>query len=86
MEKKAAFTIVAKNYIGLATILGESLKRHDPDVDFRIFVADEKAAEMPKLPGEVVFARDVLGYTEDEWTDMSFKYDLTAFCTSIKPA
>lgn len=86
MEKKAAFTIVAKNYIGLATILGESLKRHDPDVDFRIFVADEKAAEMPKLPGEVVFARDVLGYTEDEWTDKSFKYDLTAFCTSIKPA
>lgn len=86
MNTKCAFTIVAKNYIGLAMILGSSLKRHDRDVDFRIFVADEKSDDMPEVPGEVLFAKEVLAYTPAEWTDMSFKYDLTTFCTSIKPA
>jgi hypothetical protein len=39
--KNCVFTIVAKNYIGLAQILEESLKDKNPDVDFFIFVADE---------------------------------------------
>lgn len=79
------FTIVAKNYIGLARILGETLHRHDPGVDFRIFVADEfEPGE--KIPNDVIVAHNALGYQPEQWRDMSFKYDLTEFCTSIKPA
>lgn len=86
MNSECTFTIVAKNYIGLAMILGSSLKKYDPDVDFRIFVADERSGDMPDIPEEVLFAKEVLSYSGEEWMDMSFKYDLTAFCTAIKPA
>ena len=84
--KECAFTIVAKNYIGLAQILGQSLRQHNPTTDFRIYVADEFSEEPPTLPAEVLIAKDVLsGLTLEQWTDMAFKYDLTEFCTAIKP-
>lgn len=84
--KECAFTIVAKNYIGLAQILGQSLHAHNPNTDFRIYVADEFAERPAVLPPEVLIAKDMLsGLTQDQWTDMSFKYDLTEFCTAIKP-
>jgi len=80
-----AFTIVAKNYIGLARILGRSLSKVNPDVNFKIFVADEFPQNVKSLPDNVIISRKVLDYSSEEWTDMSFKYDLTEFCTSIKP-
>ena len=84
--KECAFTIVAKNYIGLAKILEQSLHQHDVGTDFRIYVADEFKEKFVTLPSEVLIAKDVLnGLTEEQWTDMSFKYDLTEFCTAIKP-
>ena len=80
-----AFTIVAKNYIGLARILGHSLSKVNPDINFKIFVADEFPQNVKSLPDNVIISRKVLDYSSEEWTDMSFKYDLTEFCTSIKP-
>ena len=86
MKKNVIFTIVAKNYIGLAQILGESVKKHHNDVDFFIFVADEtNKADLQQIDG-ILFAKHLLMYNESEWTEMSFKYDITEFCTSIKPA
>lgn len=86
--KKCVFTIVAKNYIGLAKILGLSLEKYDTDIKFYIFVADEfdKYDQHINVTENVIQAKDVTGYSEDEWTDMTFKYDLTEFCTAIKPA
>lgn len=88
MNKNVAFTIVAKNYIGLALILEESLKEKNPETDFYIIVADEitKESSISSLPKNILIARNVLGIPESQWIDMSFKYDLTEFCTSIKPA
>ena len=84
--KQCAFTIVAKNYIGLGQILGESLRHHNPEIDFCIFVSDEFEQLPDTLPREVILAKDVLqGITADQWQDMAFKYDLTEFCTAIKP-
>lgn len=84
--KECAFTIVAKNYIGLAQILQKSLTACSPTVDFRIFVADEFLEEPSTLPEGVVIAKDTLtGLSPQQWTDMAFKYDLTEFCTAIKP-
>lgn len=84
--KQCAFTIVAKNYIGLGQILGKSLRKHNPEVDFRIYVSDEFDAIPDNLPKEVIIAKDVItDITPEQWRDMSFKYDLTEFCTSIKP-
>ncbi|MCR5679642.1 MAG: hypothetical protein K6G08_05470 [Prevotella sp.] len=84
--RECAFTIVAKNYIGLGQILGQSLQRHNPEIDFRIFVADEFKDIPTQLPSCVIMAKEVLsGIKPQQWTDMSFKYDLTEFCTAIKP-
>ncbi len=86
--KNCVFTIVAKNYIGLAQILEESLKAKNSDVDFFIFVADEfsETKDEKILPKNIIIAKDNLNISESQWTDMSFKYDLTEFCTSIKPS
>ncbi|MCQ2311363.1 MAG: hypothetical protein MJZ64_06415 [Paludibacteraceae bacterium] len=81
--KKCIFTIVAKNYIGLAQILEKSIQQHE-SVDFYIVIADE--AKGLALPPNVLIAKDVLDYQLSQWTNMSFKYNLTEFCTAIKPA
>ncbi len=84
--KECAFTIVAKNYIGLAQILGQSLQRQNPAIDFRIYVADEMTDGNATLPPNVVIAKTALkDLSDSQWTDMAFKYDLTEFCTAIKP-
>lgn len=85
--KQCAFTIVAKNYIGLGQILGKSLQKHNPEIDFHIFVSDEFESVSQSLPKEVIMAKTVLrpSLSEEQWTDMAFKYDLTEFCTAIKP-
>jgi len=82
--EKCVFTIVAKNYIGLAQILEKSVRKVNGDVDFFIFVADEFQG-CRDVADNVLMAKDVLEIPADTWTDMSFKYDLTEFCTSIKP-
>lgn len=83
--KTCAFTIVAKNYIGLGQILGRSLSAHNPEVDFRIYVADSLEG-VEDVPDGVIEAKRVInGITDGKWTDMAFKYDLTEFCTAIKP-
>ncbi|WP_343567418.1 hypothetical protein [Sphingobacterium sp.] len=88
MKKNLVFTICAKNYIGLAQILEESVLDHSMDTDFLIFVADQILDEgiLSSLPSNIKIARDVVGIDGDMWIDMSFKYNLTEFCTSIKPA
>lgn len=88
MNKNLVFTIVAKNYIGLAQILEESLKEKNPDTDFFIIVADafSNTTDVEKLPQNVLFGHKILNIPKEKWINMSFKYDLTEFCTSIKPA
>jgi hypothetical protein len=86
MNKKCAFTICAKNFIGLAQTLEKSLKDNNPDIDFVIFVADKFDEVRPsELSENVVIAKDICGITEADWRDMTFKYDIVEFCTSIKP-
>ena len=85
MNKKCAFTIVAKNYIGLGQILGKSIYQYDKDVDFYIVVADEITRTKCEVPPNVIVAKDSLEIDPEKWVNMSFKYDLTEFCTSIKP-
>lgn len=84
MIRPAIFTIVAKNYIGLAKVLENSIKQHNQEVDFYIYVADEFDPHT-ELDSNVLVAKHTLLLSEDNWVNMTFKYDLTEFCTSIKP-
>ena len=84
--KNCAFTIVAKNYVGLAQILEKSIRQYYNDLDFYIIIADEVNEKLrEELPHNVLIAKDTLGIGNDTWNDMSFKYNLTEFCTAIKP-
>ena len=82
---KCVFTIVAKNYIGLALILEQSIRRSFNDFDFYIVVADELEKDKEYSPN-IIEAKSSLGISNEIWVEMSFKYNLTEFCTSIKPA
>jgi hypothetical protein len=84
----AIFTIVAKNYTGLAQVLESSVRGHS-DAEFFVIVADEwkDAAHLQQsLPQNVLVARDVLNISGTEWEQMAFKYNLVEFCTAIKAA
>lgn len=76
----AAFTICARNYLPRAETLKDSLQRHDPDLPFFIFLADE-AEPSDRLPGGTVpiASLDIPG-----WQEMAFRYTLLEFSTSLK--
>lgn len=86
MSNKVAFTICAKNYLGLAQLLETSFRKHNEGIDFFIFVADEYSQEVSiDLPENVLISRNVLAFTPEKWNELSFKYTLVEFCTAIKP-
>ena len=86
MKPNCIFTICAKNYIGLAQALEKSVMQYNDNVDFYIVVADEfDAGKEPSVDNNVLIAKDILAIDERLWTNMSFKYNLTEFCTAIKP-
>lgn len=84
--KNCAFTICAKNYIGLAKVLEESMKKYNKDVDFYIFVADELTKEQREMsPSNIIDTKNVVDCPPALWEELTFKYDIVEFCTSIKP-
>ncbi|HEY0109636.1 MAG TPA: hypothetical protein VGB67_08425, partial [Fibrella sp.] len=81
---KVVFSIVARNYIPMANALGDSLKRVHPDVSYFIVVADAEddtvkfdAQRYPVVPATA------LGI--GQLRQMAFKYNVTEFCTALKP-
>lgn len=84
MNTNCVFTIVAKNYIGLAQLLQKSFFKYNTNTDFFIIVADE--LEGMSFPENVICAHSTFDFSEERWINMSFKYPLTEFCTAIKPA
>lgn len=84
--KNIAFTIVAKNYIGLAQVLQHSLAAYNAEVEFFIFVADEVSdREKADLPANILIAKNYIAIDEELWYNMAFQYNLVEFCTAIKP-
>lgn len=81
---KAIFSIVAKNYIPLANVLGDSIKIQHPDIPFFVVVADT-------ADGLIDFAKQRYTVIRSEQLpitnlkEMAFKYNVTEFCTALKP-
>ncbi len=87
MKNNVAFTICATNYVGLGKVLEKSIYEHYSDLDFYIIVADEPRDDVRKEFDEnVLIGKEILDYAEQKWYEMAFKYNLTEFCTAIKPA
>jgi hypothetical protein len=81
----ATFTICAKNYIGLAKTLEKSVKNNFSSIDFFIIVADEFDLANKPSDSNILIAKEILPFNQEEWIELTFKYDITEFCTCIKP-
>jgi len=79
----AVFTIVAKNYLPLAFAQAETLRRFHPDIDYSILLADSaEGLDLDAIPYNIQ-KLDVLNI--DGLESLEFKYNLTEFCTAVKP-
>lgn len=79
----AVFTIVAKNYLPLAFAQAETLKKFHPDIDYSILLCDSaEGINLAEQPYPVL-PLDVLAI--DNIEQLAFKYNLTEFCTAVKP-
>ena len=86
MKKNITFTICANNYLAHAAVLAESFKKYNPTLDFYIVVADEKSDEVDyhKLHADnVVFINEIIPAIDLD--ALSQKFNLTEFCTAVKP-
>lgn len=78
------FTIVARNYFSFALTLGQSIKETNPSLEYYILLADDANGidSGVKSTFNIILASE-LGIPD--FQQMSFKYDVTEFSTSIKP-
>ena len=83
MNKNCAFTICTKSYQGLAKVLQNSFLKFNDGFDFFIIYIDD----LDNINNVAVSITDIRKkyLSEEKFFEMAFKYDLTEFCTSIKP-
>lgn len=85
--KQAVFTIVAQNYLTMGEVLGESVKHNNSNLDFYIIVADSNinSSVEPEYGDK---AQHIIGASElqiPKFNELAFKYNVTEFCTALKP-
>ncbi|MFD2515637.1 glycosyl transferase [Pontibacter locisalis] len=85
MSTTVAFTICSINYLAQAITLGDSLKKSNPDIEFRIYLVDRlttSGVTRELIPYSLVEIEDVpiAGFE-----DMCVRYNITELNTSVKP-
>lgn len=82
--KRIAFTSITTNYLPKARVLGHSIKRHSPDVEFVVVVAEpvEKSLLRSGDPFDRILTVDELGIPDlRRWL---FTHTVVEACTAIK--
>ncbi len=81
-----ACTIIARNYLPLARVLGASFRAHHPEGNLTVLVFDDINHEViaEDEPFDVVRIED-LGEDVPELYRMAAMYDVTEFATALKP-
>ncbi|MGI9145258.1 MAG: methyltransferase domain-containing protein [Chloroflexota bacterium] len=82
--KRAACTIIARNYLAQARVLAHSYLEYEPEGHFFIFVLDG-------LPEGVQLGQSItaVGPSEidiQDYVEWAFKYEVTELATAVKPA
>lgn len=77
------FTIAAKNYFGAAKLLAKSVKKHNPDCNMYIVLADEPNQKLAEESYFTLITAKETGIKD--YAQMAFKYDITEFATAVKP-
>jgi hypothetical protein len=81
-----ACTIIAKNYLAQARVLGESFAENHPDGNFVVLVIDgfEGYIDADALPFEIVDFGSI-GLSEDDRNRMAASYNVLELSTAVKP-
>ncbi|QIL72645.1 glycosyltransferase [Diaphorobacter sp. HDW4B] len=83
-RKRAIFTICSNNYVPMAQVLLASARRHHPEADIYLCLADECIGEPGFYPdGCEVVTADALGIPD--FREFAFRYDIMEFNTAVKP-
>ncbi|MFM8236249.1 MAG: methyltransferase domain-containing protein [Actinomycetota bacterium] len=86
MSEAAVITIVARNYVSRARVLGASLLRTNPGLRLTALVVDgEGALPAPGADGVRWVAPSALPLDPAEFGRMATIYDVTELCTALKP-
>lgn len=79
--RKAIFTICSRNYLAYALTLQQSVKTHEPDTPFFIYLADDPLDPGMTVDAQIIPARDL---ALPMMLDMAFRYTVMEFNTAIK--
>ncbi len=86
-RRTAVVTIVGSNYLSRAGVLRASVRRHQPDWEFVTVVVDvDRGDELSAADVGTVWTPEDLGIDPVDLTAMGYLYNVTEFCTAIKPA
>lgn len=77
------FTICSNNYLAQAIVLGNSIKIHNPEYDFKIFLCDEKSKDIDY--NEVTQEIIEIGSFYPEIYNLAEKYNIVELNTAVKP-
>lgn len=82
--QRAIFTICSNNYVPMAKVLLESVRRHHPEAAVYLCLADEMQPEMVDYPNacKVITAAEL---HIDDFESFAFRYDIMEFNTAVKP-
>ena len=77
------FTLCSNNYLAQATVLGRSVKRHNPGVTFVIVLVDRKTDQIDyaAIPFEVLPVESI----EPQTPELAQKYNIIELNTCVKP-
>ena len=84
-ENKCAFTICTLSYLGLAMTLRKSFLSQNSSFEFFIYIVDFPFGKKTIDEMEIKNAKKDIGLSEKKYLEMAFKYNVTEFCTSLKP-
>jgi hypothetical protein len=81
------FTIAANNYLNYVNVLGKSVKESNSELTFVVVIADKFSTEIQYenlVCDNYLFIEDIIK-DEKILDNLSDKYSITEFCTTIKP-
>jgi hypothetical protein len=86
MSQPAYCTILARNYLGPALALSQSLREQGSELPLTVFLTDATDdTELPELPGVSWMHPSMLDAPERQLLELAMSYDLVEFATAVKP-
>lgn len=86
-QQLVIFTVISKNYLAQAFVLGTSVKKYHSESRFVIFLMDDDAHEFDTVIQEAgFFVLRPADINIPYFTSMVFKYSVIEACTAVKPS